>query len=68
MYPGEFCGFSQNSAKEMVAWTVQVEATGLVMPAARAAAKRVGFPLEANVASCAERMALEHARGGEVCA
>ena len=41
-YPGEFCGFSQNSAKEMVGWTIQVEATGLAMPAARAAAKRVG--------------------------
>ena len=64
-YPGEFCGFSQNSAKEVVGWTIRVEATGLAMPAARAAAKRVGFPLEANVAYCAERMALERAHGGE---
>ena len=45
-YPGEFCGFSEQSAKEMVYWTIDFESLGFSIPAAAAAARNIGFDLE----------------------
>ena len=51
-YPGEFCGFSQESAREMVDWAIRIESCGQQIPAARAAARKVRFDLEAAAAAC----------------
>jgi hypothetical protein len=45
-YPGEFCGFSEQSYKEMMRWTVAFESLGHAVPAARKVAAKVGFPLQ----------------------
>jgi hypothetical protein len=49
-YPGELCGFSQNSAKQMIDWVLRLESAGLPVPIARAAARKVGFDFERGVA------------------
>jgi hypothetical protein len=59
-YPGELCGFSQNSAREMVHWAIRVEALAGPVPAARAAACKVGFDF--NTAVSNTRNQLEMAR------
>ena len=58
-YPGEFCGFSQGSAREMVDWAVRVESVGQEIPAARVAARKVRFDLEAAAAACRVRQERE---------
>ena len=55
-YPGEFSCFSQDSAKEMVEWTITIEASGMPLRSARLAAKEFGFKLEVAVACCAADM------------
>ena len=46
-YPGEFCGFSEQSYMEVLGWTrVRLYSMGHIIPAAVAAAKRIGLPLE----------------------
>ena len=45
-YPGEFSDFSNDSYKEILFWTVRLQSIGRPVPAAVAAAGRVGFPLE----------------------
>jgi hypothetical protein len=59
-YPGELCGFSQNSAREMVDWAIRVEALAGPVPAARAAARKVGFDFDRAVSDT--RNQLEMAR------
>ena len=46
LYPGEFSCFSQDSAKEMVEWTITIEASGMPLRSARLAAKEFGFKLD----------------------
>ena len=46
VYPDEFCGFSENSAWEVVSWTIRLSAFGQTIPAAVAAARAVGFDLQ----------------------
>ena len=55
-YPGEFCGFSQNSARQMVDWALRIEAMGLQVPAARAAAQKLCFDFESAVADRREQL------------
>jgi hypothetical protein len=45
-YPDEFSGFSDQSYMEILGWTVRLYSMGHRIPAAVAAAKRIGFPLE----------------------
>ena len=52
-YPGDHCGWSQNSARQVMEWTVRLEAAGQSIPAAVAAARRVGFPLQQAAAALA---------------
>ena len=49
-YPGELCGYSQHSAKQMVEWTVRVEACAGQIPAARIAGPSV-FDLSVSTSS-----------------
>ena len=59
-YPGELCGFSQNSAREMVYWAIRVEALAGPVPAARTAARKVGFDFDRAVSDM--RLARDCAR------
>ena len=59
-YPGELCGFSQNSAREMMYWAVRMEAFAGPVPAARAAARKVGFDFDRAVSDM--RLARDRAR------
>jgi hypothetical protein len=52
-YPGEFCGFSEHSHMEIIRWTVMIESGGHEIPAARKAAAKVGFALQACAAKVA---------------
>ena len=52
-YPGDHCGWSQNSAREVMEWTVRLEAAGHSIPATVAAARRVSFPLQQAAAALA---------------
>ena len=46
-YPGEFCGFSEQSYMEVLGWTrVRLYSMGHIIPTAVAAGKRIGLPLE----------------------
>ena len=64
-YPGEFSCFSQDSAKEMVEWTITIEASGMPLRSARLAAKEFGFKLEVAAACCAADMERARAHGAE---
>jgi hypothetical protein len=44
-FPGEFCGWTESSALQMVDWTVRLEHAGHSVPAAVSAAALVGFNL-----------------------
>ena len=58
-YPGEFCGFSEQSAKEVVMWTVRMHAAGFVIPAAVAASQEVGWDLELAASRRRERSGMQ---------
>ena len=49
-YPGEFCGFSEGSFRDMVEWTICLEAAGITVPATVCAARKIRFNLKAAVA------------------
>ena len=48
----EFCGWGSHSAKLVVHWTVQCAAAGYPIPAAAAAARRIGFDMPRAVMLC----------------
>ena len=57
-YPGDHCGWSQHSAREVMKWTVRLEAAGQSITAAvaaarKAAAAKAGFPLKQAAAALA---------------
>ena len=47
-YPGELCGLSEHSAKQMVHLMVRLRAAGKCIPAAEEGADRVGYNLAAT--------------------
>ena len=50
-YPGMFCGWSAHSAPQVYAWALRLAAIGHPIPAAEAAARRIGLDMQPAVAA-----------------
>ena len=66
-YPGLFCSWSQQSSAQVFSWTLLLAARGHPIPAAEAAARRVGYDMQRAVAeekarleACAVECAAAH--------
>jgi hypothetical protein len=51
-YPGEFCSWSQHSTALVIQWTLRCACVGHPIPAAEAAARRIGLNMEWAMAKC----------------
>ena len=61
-YPGELCGLSQHSAREMVHWAIRMEALAGPVPAARRIARKVGFDYDRAVSNTRNEMEIARDR------